>query len=181
MKAAAWQYIEWADSVASNIDYQDSFQSLLLAFNCTLMSMGFAFKGKVYGTENLAMLCDMHSQCDLDSQVQTNYAKIHSKALELEALDEADEYGDNLDSHELPKLKHAHSSVNEEGLALFDMNFVQSLLDEESKSADKTQRVLSLAKIESAEQEMVQLGTILSKMVKYLKALNKDNESAISK
>lgn len=48
------------------MDYQDTFHSLLLAFNCTLLSMGCAFKGKIYGTESLALFCDMHSQNDLN-------------------------------------------------------------------------------------------------------------------
>ena len=96
-------------------------------------------------------------------------------------MDEADEYGDELDKYEVPKLTKVRSSVNEEGLPVFDMNFVQSLLEEESKSAKKEQRVLGIAKIANAEAEMVQLGAILSKLVKYLKALNRENESAINK
>lgn len=41
--------------------------------------------------------------------------------------------------------------------------------------------MLGLSKIENADQEMIQLASILEKICANLKALNKENESAINK
>lgn len=96
-------------------------------------------------------------------------------------MDDLNDYGDDLDSCTVPNLVRQQSSAHQTGLDVFDLNFAKPVIDEACKTTKVEDRVTGLTKIESAEQEMIQLGTIITLLVKNLKFLNKENESAINR